>query len=453
MGSSRGLALFLLLVMVGFIFWVDYYYTSLPYYSSYISDEVWYVDSARNLLIKLGFQPRTPYPSATFFLYRWASLDSFELRASEQPGILVVKRLEKAWAVYVEASSWDVIRNLSTIPEVYEAKPGHVYGDAEGINLYYNMEHPPLGKYLIALSIALLGDSPLSWRIPSMISGGLLCILAGLLAREATRRDLYGALAALLVATDPLVRNMAGVAMLDIFLALFTAASAYCMLKGRLFTASAFIGLAASVKMSGAFLVIPMAFLALARLRSLVKIYMVTAIIPLLVFLAANIPMIALFGLQTWYDQSIAGAISWHLKTKTPEGQGPPSSAPWMWFYGESPFYLTVSPDTIATGNVAAYMGSVLLAMAAIPIHRFLPCQRLLMGTAAGVWTGYLGLWILGNHSQYSFYMVQIAPLLSSLFASLLYVFVEHFDLVAALYQKILESLGIGRGSRNREAP
>ncbi|GBF09557.1 conserved hypothetical protein, partial [Aeropyrum pernix] len=42
---------------------------------------------------------------------------------------------------------------------------------------YYNAEHPPLGKYIIALSMLLCGDRPLCWRLPSIVEAGLIPVI------------------------------------------------------------------------------------------------------------------------------------------------------------------------------------------------------------------------------------------------------------------------------------
>lgn len=50
-----------------------------------------------------------------------------------------------------------------------------------------NPEHPPLAKYLIALSILALGDRPLSWRFPSALAGALVALCAFGLTLRLTR--------------------------------------------------------------------------------------------------------------------------------------------------------------------------------------------------------------------------------------------------------------------------
>ncbi len=39
-----------------------------------------------------------------------------------------------------------------------------------------NIEHPPLGKELIAVGIAFFGDNPLGWRIASSVFGALTLV-------------------------------------------------------------------------------------------------------------------------------------------------------------------------------------------------------------------------------------------------------------------------------------
>jgi len=58
-----------------------------------------------------------------------------------------------------------------------------------------NPEHPPLVKYLIALSIKTFGDSPLGWRFPSGLAGAIVALSGFGLSLRLTRtlRSAYAA--------------------------------------------------------------------------------------------------------------------------------------------------------------------------------------------------------------------------------------------------------------------
>jgi dolichyl-phosphate-mannose--protein O-mannosyl transferase len=78
-------------------------------------------------------------------------------------------------------------------------------------------EHPPLGKWLIALGIFLLGYDPVGWRVISALAGILTVGLLYLLARRLTGSNLAAVVAAGILALDPLSIVSSRVAMLDIF--------------------------------------------------------------------------------------------------------------------------------------------------------------------------------------------------------------------------------------------
>jgi dolichyl-phosphate-mannose--protein O-mannosyl transferase len=84
-----------------------------------------------------------------------------------------------------------------------------------------NPEHPMLGKEIIALSLWLLGDNSLAWRLPSALAGGLALFAAmratwwASLSRPATL------IAGVLLATNFLLFVIARIAMLDPFMLTF----------------------------------------------------------------------------------------------------------------------------------------------------------------------------------------------------------------------------------------
>ncbi len=81
--------------------------------------------------------------------------------------------------------------------------------------------HPPLGKWLIAAGIAVIGFEPLGWRVASAVAGTLTVLVTYLAAFQLFRRRWLAALASLLVAVDGLALTMSRIAMLDVFLGLF----------------------------------------------------------------------------------------------------------------------------------------------------------------------------------------------------------------------------------------
>ncbi|HEY6816997.1 MAG TPA: glycosyltransferase family 39 protein [Croceibacterium sp.] len=84
-----------------------------------------------------------------------------------------------------------------------------------------NPEHPPLGKEILALGIALFGDRPLGWRIMPLLFGtlGLFAAMRALWFASGSR---FATLAfGLLLATSPHLFIHSRIAMLDIFMASF----------------------------------------------------------------------------------------------------------------------------------------------------------------------------------------------------------------------------------------
>jgi dolichyl-phosphate-mannose-protein mannosyltransferase len=77
--------------------------------------------------------------------------------------------------------------------------------------------HPPLGKWFIAVGIALGGYNPAAWRMPAVLAG-LVCVAAlYILTRRLTGSTVAAGTAAGVIALDPLSIVSSRVAMLDMF--------------------------------------------------------------------------------------------------------------------------------------------------------------------------------------------------------------------------------------------
>ena len=103
--------------------------------------------------------------------------------------------------------------------------------DICGITEPVSNAHPPLGQWLIAAGIAIVGYDPFGWRLAAAVVGSLTVALTFVLARLVIQTDssraaaIGAAVAAGLLAVDVLHLVQSRVAMLDVFLALFVVAA------------------------------------------------------------------------------------------------------------------------------------------------------------------------------------------------------------------------------------
>lgn len=83
--------------------------------------------------------------------------------------------------------------------------------------------HPPLGKWLIALGLAVFGaEDAVGWRISTALTGVLAVLLLWVVARLLFRSNLLATIAAGLMAVDGHAIVMSRIALLDNFLMFFT---------------------------------------------------------------------------------------------------------------------------------------------------------------------------------------------------------------------------------------
>ena len=112
--------------------------------------------------------------------------------------------------------------------EVYYAKEGCYYVKASlkacGLE-DANEVHPPLGKWLISIGIRAFGYDSFGWRAAVLAAGTLTIALTYWLARKILASTTGAAVAAGLLAIDPLHFVQSRTAMLDVFVPLFAVAA------------------------------------------------------------------------------------------------------------------------------------------------------------------------------------------------------------------------------------
>ena len=280
---------------------------------------------------------------------------------------------------------------------------------------YYNLEHPPLGKYIIALSMVICGDKPLCWRLPGIIEASLIPVVVAL-AYTGRRPPmlLAAASAAMAAGSDYILRTAGAVAMLDIHLAFFTALTILAATRGRLALAGIMAGAAASVKMSGVAAVLAlMVYIAYAgwmgrreRARWILKVILLS----IAVYIIMYVPLASYFGPVELVRENI-NALKWHTTSRP--ANGPPTSTPTGWIFNVNPFYYSVSGALVAARlNTLVHLPALVASLVITMYHLDKGRERMVFSSIlymSIILTYYL-VFALGNRTLYSFYAVQLTP-------------------------------------------
>ena len=122
------------------------------------------------------------------------------------------------WALgFPETKSFDEVYYATEAQEMLR----YGFEDNRG---YMFIVHPPLGKWLIALTSWLFGDDAIGWRAAPAIAGTVSVLIVTRLAQRMFRSTIMGVLAGCLLALDGISLVMSRVALLDIFLQTFVLA-------------------------------------------------------------------------------------------------------------------------------------------------------------------------------------------------------------------------------------
>ncbi len=317
---------------------------------------------------------------------------------------------------YISDEQWYVSAARNMLKTMFHVNniAWYQYPQAEGIESYLNLEHPPLGKYIIMLAMITLGDKPIYWRIPNLIEAAIMIILVYLIARKITKSELLALVPPLILFLDPLFNNMKIIAMLDFPQAFFTLLAVFFMVYDKPLLASIMIGLASSIKHSGVFLIPGYAVYLyfkqdISKIRSLIY----TFIVPSLVFTIVNIPVIIyLGGIKEWIDIQL-WALSWHASYKN----NPFIVPPWGWLINQEPFVFYYSPEgtPLLSAKTNPYLYPLIIPTLIIALLMYKEWFDLFK-VHVMLWSYYIMYYVLyaiGGRSQLSFYAMPMAPLVS----------------------------------------
>ena len=110
--------------------------------------------------------------------------------------------------------------------EVYHARTA--YEHLNGLPIY-EISHPPLGKTLISIGIAVFGMNPFGWRIVCLIFGSLMIPIMYLFALRITKKTSYATLAAILLSTEFMHYSLSRIATIDIIVGFFVLCMFYAV--------------------------------------------------------------------------------------------------------------------------------------------------------------------------------------------------------------------------------
>jgi dolichyl-phosphate-mannose-protein mannosyltransferase len=326
--------------------------------------------------------------------------------------------------------------------------PGHPYAGAP-LGLDPNVEHPPLGKLLIAGSIRVFGDNAFGWRLPSLLAGMFAILLLYAIVRAAAADAWVGVLAASIFAFDNLALVHSRMATLDMPVVAFLLLAVWLWMHRWRLAAGAALGIAALVKEVAIY---GLAALVLIDLVTLGAGWLHDRTVPRdlargLLALVATFAFVSLGGLWlldlafSTYNtpwQHIHQMLDYGFSLHRSGGPAGNESRPWQWLANEVQMqYLrtteTISSggDVIATRNLIDFRGAMNpVVIGAAPLafgysawRAWRVRDRLSLWVVSWVACTYLALYplvLVSNRTMYIFYFLVTLPAVAVAIAQLL---------------------------------
>jgi dolichyl-phosphate-mannose-protein mannosyltransferase len=338
--------------------------------------------------------------------------------------------------------------NAARIIAGVQVPPGHPYAGAH-LGLDPNIEHPPLGKLLIAGSIRLFGDNALGWRLPSLVAGMFAILLLYAIVRAAAADAWLGVLAASIFAFDNLALVHSRIATLDMPLVAFLLLAVWLWLHRWRLAAGAVLGIAALVKEVAIY---GLAALVLIDLVTLGAGWLHERTLPKdllrgLLTLLATFTFVSLGGLWlldlafSTYNtpwQHVHQMLHYGLSLQRSGGPAGEESRPWQWLANEVQMHYLRTVETISSGghvtatrdliNFRGAMNPLVIGTAPIALgysawRAWRVRDRLSIWVVSWVACTYLALYplvLFSNRTMYIFYFLVTLPAVAVAIAQLL---------------------------------
>jgi 4-amino-4-deoxy-L-arabinose transferase-like glycosyltransferase len=327
----------------------------------------------------------------------------------------------------------------------------HYAGTTAGLDP--NLEHPPLGKLLIALSMQVFGDNGIGWRVPSVIAGMAALGAVYGIVRAAGETAWLGILVVAFLAIENLTMVHARIGTLDMLSLAPTLVAAWLALRQRWALAGVFLALGLLVKLTALYGLLAILILIAIRIadrwRRERRIALVDLRPAITVTLVSGVLMLAgLWALDARYTryanpiEHIAHMFEYGANLRSPVDRAgicaTNDSLPWEWPFNQCQItYLRVDVTVRAADKVVSKVPTIdvrgamnpLLA-GAIPLA-FLFMTWLAWRTkhrlalwavvwAAANYVPYVVLSIVNHRITYIYYFLPVIPAVAIAIALLL---------------------------------
>jgi dolichyl-phosphate-mannose-protein mannosyltransferase len=264
--------------------------------------------------------------------------------------------------------------NAARILLGWTVEPGAHYASAAA-GLDPNMEHPPLGKLILAGSMLLFGDNGLGWRIPSVIAGMAALAAVYQIVRASGETVWLAILAVALLAFDNLTLVHGRIGTLDMLVLAPILVGAWLALRDRWVLAGLCLALGLLVKLTALYgLVAVLALLAIRivgrwRSEGRVRLADVRPAVTL-VGVSVGLFLAGLWALDARYStyaspvDHLAHMVEYGANLRSPVDRAgicaTNDSAPWEWPFNECQItYLRVDVTVRAGDRVVSKTPSI----------------------------------------------------------------------------------------------
>lgn len=304
---------------------------------------------------------------------------------------------------------------------------------------YWNFEHPPMGKYLTALSMLLFGYKGFRVLLRILVSLTPIILYLGIAYPFDTKDNakiISAIVAGFILLASHIVAVEGSLVLLDSYAFFFGLISMVFALRKKFFISMFFAGLSVSSKETGLVFIVAgiIYFFAVSRGKLIDRI--VYAIIMILIsavtFIVTYLPLMTYFGYNI-LPLSINTMIHWDTVSRA---SGPIASTPIDWVFGVNsmPFSLVMTNTGKVLKGVYASMTPEIEVLAMVLafyslvtnfVSKRIPKD---VGTIYWLTTFFLFYidYLKGDHTLYSMYSIVLVPSSAILIAGFVYSFLKN---------------------------